>query len=58
MFTEFKKIFTFASTVLATLKFERAAYQGESFAKDNSLPNDNTPPMPLHDAHLGGFLFL
>jgi hypothetical protein len=20
-------------------------------------PTDNTPPMPLHDAHLGGFFF-
>lgn len=32
MFTEFKKGSSFVLTVLATLKFERAAYQGESFA--------------------------
>ncbi len=32
MFTEFKKGITFVTTVLATLKFERTAYQGESFA--------------------------
>lgn len=32
MFTEFKKGITFVATVLATLKFERAAYQGGSFA--------------------------
>ena len=32
MLTEFTKGITFTSTVLATLKFERTAYQGESFA--------------------------
>ena len=32
MFTGFKKGINFASTVLATLKSERIAYQGESFA--------------------------
>ena len=31
-FVASKKYSTFVLTVLATLKFERAAYQGESFA--------------------------
>jgi hypothetical protein len=57
-FTEFKKGITFAPTVLATLKSKKTAYQGESFAKDSLITYNNTPPMPLHEAHLGGFLFL
>jgi len=32
MFTEFEKGITFIPIVLATLKSERTAYQGESFA--------------------------
>lgn len=29
-----------------------------SFIYYSIFTNNNTPPMPLHDAHLGGFLFL
>lgn len=47
MFTKFKKGFTFASTVPATLKFERAAYQGGSFAFIGFFLLINKPPMPL-----------
>jgi hypothetical protein len=47
MITEFKKDISFALTVLATLKSERAAYQGESFAFIGSTKNNITPPMPL-----------
>lgn len=53
-FVASKKYSTFVLTVLATLKFERAAYQGESFA---FIEFFNTPPLPLQDAHLGGFFF-
>lgn len=28
------------------------------YLKDSSFSKDNTPPMPLFDAHLGGFSFL
>jgi hypothetical protein len=55
MFTEFKKGFTFAPTI-PVLHTVRSAYG--SFLKDSTFTNNNTPPMPLHDAHLGGFLFL
>jgi hypothetical protein len=41
MFTEFKKGITFVITVLATLKSERAAYQGEAFAFIGFLKNIN-----------------
>jgi len=47
MFTEFKKGITFVTTVLATLKFERAAYQGGSFAFIGFFLLINKPPMPL-----------
>lgn len=49
---------TFASTVLATHKSERIAYQGESFAFIGFNNQNNTPSMPLCDAHLEGFFFL
>lgn len=48
---------TFVLTVLATLPI-RTASQGESFALESSKTNNNTPSMPLSDAHLGGFFFL
>jgi hypothetical protein len=57
MFTEFKKGITFVLTVLATLKSERIAYQGESFAFTGYHNLTNTPPMPLSNAHLGGLFF-
>ncbi len=44
----------FASTVLATLP-TRTASQGESFVFKTF---SNTPPMPISEAHLGGFFFL
>lgn len=47
---------TFVSTVLATLPI-RTASQGGSFALKFST-QDNTPPMPLSDAHLGGLFIL
>lgn len=31
---------------------------GRVFCKKSSSAQDNRPPRPLHDAHLGGFLFL
>lgn len=55
MFTEFKKGITFALTVPVLLPIRTAH---GSFFKDSTFTNNNTPPMPLHDAHLGGFLFL
>lgn len=45
----------FASIVLATHKSERIAYQGESFAFIGLYHQNNTPSMPLCDAHLEGF---
>ena len=55
MFTEYKKGITFASTVPVLLPIRTAR---GSFFFDSNFTNNNTPPMPLHDAHLGGFLFL
>jgi hypothetical protein len=54
-FIEFKKDITFVSTVSALHTVISAS---GSFLIDSSFTNNNTPPMPLHDAHLGGFLFL
>jgi hypothetical protein len=53
--TFFKNMYIFAITVLLLLPIRTA--QG-SFSKDSFFTQDNTPPMPLNDAHLGGFLFL
>lgn len=55
MFTEFKNSCTFARTVPVQHTVRSAS---GSFFKDSTFTNNNTPPMPLHDAHLGGFLFL
>lgn len=55
MFTEFKNSFTFAPTVPVQLSVRFAS---GSYFKDSLFTNNNTPPMPLHDAHLGGFFFL
>lgn len=30
----------------------------DSFKNYRTFTQNNTPPMPLYDAHLGGFLFL
>jgi len=54
-FTENKKSCTFAVTVPLLLPIRTA--QG-SFFTDSNYTNYNTPPMPLFDAHLGGFLFI
>ena len=51
-----KKVYTFVSTVLATLPI-RTASQGESFKRYSFLTHHNTPSMPLSDAHLEGFFF-
>lgn len=58
MFIKSKYNFTFASTVLATHKSERIAYQGESFAFIGFYHQYNTPSMPLYDADLEGFFVL
>lgn len=50
------KSITFVPTVLATLLI-RTVFQGGSFALKFST-QDNTPPMPLSDAHLGGLFIL
>lgn len=55
MFTEFKKDITFVLTVPVLLPIRLAC---RSFFFDSNFTNNNIPPMPLHDAHLGGFLFL
>lgn len=47
MHSKFKKDSTFAPTVLATLKSERIAYQGESFAFIGFQFHNNIPPLPL-----------
>jgi hypothetical protein len=54
MFTEIKKGVTFVSTLLVLLLVRLAC---GSFFFESYFTNNNTPPMPLHDAHLGGFLF-
>ncbi|SMC61500.1 hypothetical protein SAMN04488101_101730 [Pedobacter nyackensis] len=50
-----KKGGIFALTVPVLLSI-RTAHM--SFFKEQFSTQDNTPPMPLLDAHLGGFLFL
>lgn len=54
MYTVFKKGFTFVQTVSA-LHTVRSA--NDWFFFESNFTNNNTPPMPLYDAHLGGFLF-
>jgi hypothetical protein len=44
----------FASTV--PVLFPVGSATGSFFLKVQTT-NNNTPPMPLNDAHLGGFLF-
>ena len=51
------KYFTFAPTVLTTLPI-RTASQGESINSNSFKLNNNTPSMPLYDAHLEGLFFL
>ncbi len=48
------KICIFATTVRITLPI-RIASQGASFAQNVIITQDNTPSLPLYDAHLGGF---
>jgi len=55
MFTEFKKGITFVHTILVSPRVKSAS--GYIFF-DSTFTTNNTPPMPLCDAHLGGFLFL
>jgi hypothetical protein len=50
-----KNIYNFASTVSVEHNI-RTAYG--SFLEDSNFTNNNTPPMPLNDAHLGGLFFL
>ena len=52
-----KYFFTFAPIVPATLPISTAS-QGGSFETEHTSFKDNTPPMPLSDAHLGGLFFL
>lgn len=55
MFTELKNSITFASTVFVLLLIRSVC---GSFSSKVIETKDNTPPMPLFDAHLGGlFLF-
>ncbi len=51
-FAQLHNCVTFASTgsVMYTIK---TAYG--SFSKESSRTNDNTPSLPLYDAHLEGF---
>jgi len=68
IFLKLKKSIKFVLTVLDTIKLKIAAYQGESFAFirfvnnpllfDSISTNNNTPPMPINDAHLGGFFII
>jgi hypothetical protein len=50
-----KIVHIFAPTVPVLLPV-RSAHR--SYLTDIYFNNDNTPPMPLYDAHLGGLLFL
>jgi hypothetical protein len=55
IYTYFKKGITFVQTFL-DLYTVRSKIRSSSF--ESIFTNNNTPPMPIHDAHLGGFLFL
>jgi hypothetical protein len=55
MYIVFKKGITFVQSVL-DLYTVRPEFRSSSF--ESIFTNNNTPPMPIHDAHLGGFLFL
>ncbi len=50
-----KKYYTFEATVPELLTV-RSVFG--SFSKKSTFTQDNTPSMPLSDAHLGGFFFL
>jgi hypothetical protein len=54
MYIVFKKGITFVQSVL-DLYTVRPEFRSSSF--ESIFTNNNTPPMPIHDAHLGGFLF-
>ncbi len=56
--TEFKKGITFESTVLATLKLQRAAYQGESFALIGFLVRLIQPLLSFSESTLRRFFRL
>ncbi len=58
IFCIYKIYCNFAVTVVATLQSEKTAYQGGSFAFYTYVFENIIPPMPLFDAHLGGFSFL
>ncbi len=53
--TDLGKNATFASIVPIVLPVRSA---NGSLLKNSSQLNDNTPPMPLFDAHSGGFFIL
>jgi hypothetical protein len=55
MYIVFKKGIKFVLSVL-DLYTVRSVFRSSFF--ESIFTNNNTPPMPLHDAHLGGFLFL
>ncbi len=55
MYTYYKNVITFASPFGA---WNIMCSISVTLYLDSNFTNDNTPPMPLHDAHLGGFLFL
>jgi hypothetical protein len=55
MFILIKNIITIASSKLALLLLNVNQF---IFLCYSIFTNNNTPPMPLYDAHLGGFLFL
>ena len=52
---ESKEVISFASTISELLSIRKVH---ESYIIDSIFTNNNTPSMPLHDAHLEGFLFL
>lgn len=54
MSTDLKKGIIFALRLVVSFLNLQAALT----LFDNTFTTDNTPPMPIHDAHLGGFLVL
>jgi hypothetical protein len=55
MFIHVKNIIIIATSELELLVKPKTQ---DSFKNYSTFTHNNTPPMPLYDAHLGGFLFL
>ena len=55
LFLKFKKSIKF---VFIFFDLQIIRFANKPFLFDSNFTNNNTPPMPINDAHLGGFFIL